>query len=194
MLVLILGLVVFLGVHSTNLLAPDWRSRQVDKWGLLPWKGLYSVVALLGLVLMVWGYAEARTAPVWLWVLPNWTSHLAAVLTIPAFILLAAAYIPGSHIKARVGHPMLLGVKFWAIAHLLANGSLADLLLFGGFLAWAVVLYIVLRRRDRAAGKLAAAPVLTRDIAVVVIGLVAWLVFVKWLHLWLIGRVPFVIG
>ncbi|SDU28264.1 NnrU family protein [Halopseudomonas salegens] len=194
MLALILGLVIFLGIHSTKMLAPAWRQQQISRIGLLPWKGLYSLVALLGLVLIVWGYGQARMAPVWLWESPTWTRHLAALLTIPAFILLVATYIPGSHIKARVGHPMLLAVKFWAIAHLLANGTLADLLLFGGFLVWAVVLYIASRRDDRASGYVPPAGKVTRDILVVIVGLVFWVIFAMWLHLWLIGRMPFAMG
>lgn len=191
MLALILGLLIFLGVHSTRLFAADWRTAQVERRGLRAWKGLYSVVVLVGLLLIIWGYGQARLAPTWLWVSPVWTRHLAALLTIPAFILLAATYVPGTHIKARVGHPMLLGVKFWALAHLIANGTLADLLLFGGFLAWAVALYVVLRRRDRLAGVSYPAAGVSRDGIAIVIGLVAWVVFALWLHGPLIGVHPF---
>ncbi|AQZ93919.1 NnrU family protein [Halopseudomonas phragmitis] len=191
MLALVIGLVIFLGVHSLRMLAPAWREQQVQRLGLMPWKGLYSLVALIGLVLIIWGYGQARLAPTWLWVPPVWTRHLAALLTIPAFILLVAAYLPGSKLKARVGHPMLLGVKFWALAHLIANGTLADLLLFGGFLVWATAAYVSNRRRDRLAGLVPASGQLSRDAAVVVVGLVTWVIFALWLHLWLIGRAPF---
>lgn len=191
MLALILGLVLFLGIHSTRLFAADWRVAQIDRRGLLAWKGFYAVVSLVGLLLIIWGYGQARLSPTWLWLSPMWTRHLAALLTVPAFILLAATYIPGTHIKARVGHPMLLGVKFWAIAHLIANGTLADLLLFGGFLAWAVALYVVLRRRDRLAGVRYPAVGFSRDLIAIVVGLVAWVVFAMWLHGALIGVRPF---
>lgn len=191
MLALILGLVLFLGIHSVRLFAADWRVAQIDRRGLLAWKGLYTVVAVVGLLLIIWGYGQARLSPTWLWVSPMWTRHLAALLTIPAFILLAATYVPGTRIKARVGHPMLLGVKFWAIAHLIANGTLADLLLFGGFLAWAVALYVVSRRRDRLAGVRYPAAGFSRDGIAIVIGLVAWVVFAMWLHGALIGVRPF---
>ena len=191
MLALILGLVLFLGIHSVRLFAADWRATQIDRRGLLAWKGLYPVVAVAGLLLIIWGYGQARLSPTWLWVSPMWTRHLAALLTIPAFILLAATYVPGTRIKARVGHPMLLGVKFWAIAHLIANGTLADLLLFGGFLAWAVALYVVSRRRDRLAGVRYPAVGFSRDLIAIVIGLVAWVVFAMWLHGALIGVRPF---
>ena len=153
MLLLILGLILFLGVHSTRLFAPEWRAKHIAAKGLMTWKGLYALVSIIGFVLIIYGYGQARLDPTWLWISPVWTRHLAALLTIPAFILLVATYIPGSCIKAKVGHPMLLGVKFWALAHLIANGSLADLLLFGGFLAWAVALFVVSRKRDRLAAR-----------------------------------------
>lgn len=191
MLWLIVGLVVFLGVHSVRLFAADWRATQIERRGLLVWKGAYALLSLLGLVLIIWGYGQARLSPEWLWVPPVWTRHLAALLNIPAFILLAATYVPGTHIKARVGHPMLLGVKFWALAHLIANGALADLLLFGGFLAWAVVLYITSRRRDRLAGIRYPAVGVSRDIIAIVVGLVGFVVFALVLHGPLIGVRPF---
>lgn len=191
MLALVLGLVIFIGVHSTRLFAGNWRERQVARMGQGAWKGLYSLVSLVGLLLIIWGYGQARLSPEWLWVSPVWTRHLAALLMIPAFILLAATYVPGTRIKARVGHPMLLGVKFWALAHLIANGTLADLLLFGGFLAWAVALFIVLRRRDRLAG-ISYPPVgVSRDLIAIVLGLVGFVVFALVLHGPLIGVRPF---
>lgn len=191
MLALVMGLLLFLGVHSTRLFAADWRARQVARIGLGPFKGGYALVSLVGLVLIVWGYGQARLDPTWLWISPVWTRHLAALLTIPAFILLAATYVPGTRIKARVGHPMLLGVKFWAIAHLFANGTLADLLLFGSFLAWAVALFVVLRRRDRLAGMSYPAGRAVRDAFAVGVGLAAWVLFALWLHGVLIGVKPF---
>lgn len=191
MLALVMGLLLFLGVHSTRLFAADWRARQVARIGPGPFKGGYALVSLVGLVLIVWGYGQARLDPTWLWIPPVWTRHLAALLTIPAFILLAATYVPGTRIKARVGHPMLLGVKFWAIAHLFANGTLADLLLFGSFLAWAVALFVVLRRRDRLAGMSYPAGRAVRDAFAVGVGLAAWVLFALWLHGVLIGVKPF---
>lgn len=191
MLVLVIGLLMFLGVHSTRMFAPQWRAKTIDRKGLGLWKGLYSVVAVIGLIMIVWGYGQARLDPVLLWMPPVWTRHLAALLTIPAFILLVATYVPHTHIKARVGHPMLLGVKFWAIAHLVANGMLADLLLFGGFLAWAVALYIVSRKRDRMAGVRYPKGQISRDAITVVVGLALWVAFALWLHGMLIGVKPF---
>lgn len=191
MTLLILGLLLFLGVHSVRIVAEDWRSRRVAAWGLNGWKGLVSVASIAGFALIVWGYGAARGAPVVLYVPPVWTKHVAALLTIPAFILVVAAYVPGTRIKRAVGHPMVAGVKSWAFAHLLANGNLADVVLFGGFLAWAVADYLSARRRDRAAGVVYIVGPVSRDIAAVVIGLVAWAVFAFWLHGLLIGVRPF---
>ena len=142
-------------------------------------------------MLIVWGYGVARGAPVVLFSPPVWAKHVAALLTIPAFILLVAAYVPGTRIKRAVGHPMVEGVKVWAFAHLLANGTLADVVLFGAFLVWAIVDYIAARRRDRAAGTVYVVGPITRDMVAVVVGLVAWAAFAFWLHTVLIGVRPF---
>ena len=190
MIVLILGLVVFLGAHSVRIVADDFRTRQIARFGERTWKGAYSVVSLVGFALIVWGYGLARAEPVAVWDPPTWTRHLAALLTIPAFILFAAAKGPVTRIKAAVGHPMVAGVKVWAVAHLISNGTLADVLLFGGFLAWAVADYASARRRDRVAGRRYAAGPIRHDVVAVVVGLAAWAVFALWLHAWLIGVRP----
>lgn len=191
MAILILGLVIFLGIHSTRIFAPGLRDGAVRSMGLLPWKALYSVISLVGFVLIIWGYGEARYTPTWVWVSPGWTRHLSALLLVPAFVLLAAAYVPGSHMKAKLGHPMVLGVKVWAFSHLISNGTLADILLFGGFLAWAIIYYAIARRRDRAKGVIYKAISAKRDLIAVVIGLAFYVAFVFVLHEWLIGVRPF---
>lgn len=191
MTLLILGLVIFLGMHSVRIFAEGFRSAQIARLGLGGWKAVYSLVSIVGFVLLVYGYGEARTAPVVLWSPPLWTRHVAALLTIPAFVLLAAAYVPGTRIKKAVGHPMVAGVKIWAFAHLLSNGMLADVLLFGGFLAWAVLDYMAARRRDRVAGTVYIAGPVARDVAAVAIGLAAWAAFAFWLHGVLFGVRPF---
>lgn len=191
MAMLVLGLVLLLGVHSTRLIAPGLRDAGVARLGLLPWKILYAVLSLIGLVLIVQGYGEARMAPTLLWAPPVWTRHLAALLTLPAFVLMACAYVPGTRIRAKLGHPMVAGVKIWAFAHLIANGTLADLLLFGSFLVWSVVMFATLRRRDRAAGLRRPAGSASRDAVAIVAGIVGWAVFAGWLHLALIGVKPF---
>lgn len=191
MTALVAGLLLFLGLHSVRIFADDWRRQQIAQRGLKRWKGVYSLVSLVGLVLIVWGYGQARQSPVVLWVPPVGTRHLAAALTLPAFILLTAADMPRNAIKAKLHHPMVLGVKLWAFAHLLANGNLADVLLFGGFLLWAIVLFAVSRRRDRREGTVYRPGTTGGTIATVVVGTVAWVVFAFWAHAWLIGVAPF---
>ena len=188
---LVLGLLLFLGIHSIRIVADGWRMARVARLGENRWKGLYSLASALGLGLVVWGYGLSRAEPVVLWVPPGWTRHLAALLTLPAFILIAAAYVPGSRIKAAVGHPMVAGVKVWAIAHLLSNGNLADVLLFGAFLIWAVADFRSARQRDRAAGVSYRPGTAARDGLVVAAGTGVWTLFAGFAHLWLIGVRPY---
>ncbi len=190
MTLLIVGLILFLGAHSTRVFADDWRGQMIDRLGEKPWKGLISVLSLIGFVLIVIGYGAARTEPVVLWTPPVWTRHLAIPLTLVGFILLVAAYVPRNGIKAKIGHPMVASVKIWALAHLLANGTLADLLLFGSFLVWAVLDFARSRRRDRAEGHRYPAGSLPRTLLTVLIGVVAWAVFAMFLHTRWIGVSP----
>lgn len=191
MTLLLLGLVLFLGIHSSRVFADGTRSAFIAQRGAGAWKGLYTVVSLLGFALLVWGYGVARQQPVVLWTTPTWLRHVAALLTLISFVLLAAAYVPGNGIKARLHHPMTLGVKVWALAHLLANNTLADVLLFGGFLAWSIAVFAAARRRDRTQGLTYASGSASRTALTVVVGIVSWVVFALWLHGWLIGVRPF---
>ena len=191
MTVLILGLIIFLGVHSTRIVADGWRTAQLKRLGEGAWKGIYSLISLAGFGLIVWGFSLARQQPVVLWTPPVAMRHVAALLTLIAFVLLVAAYVPRNAIKARLHHPMVLAVKTWAFAHLLANGTLADLLLFGAFLAWAVVCYIAEKKRDRAALTQYPAGTAGGTAATVVVGIAAWALFAFWLHGLLIGVRPF---
>jgi uncharacterized membrane protein len=188
---LLLGLAIFLGVHSTRVVADPWRTATIARVGDKPWKAIYSLLSIAGFVLIVVGYGAARQAPAVLYSPPAWTRHLAALLTIPAFVLVAAAYVRFNSIKRAVGHPMVAGVKVWALAHLLANGTLADVLLFGGFLVWAVLSFTAARRRDRAAGTVYPAGTAARNAVTVAIGLGAWAAFAFALHRPLIGVGPF---
>lgn len=188
---LILGLVLFLGAHSVRIVADDWRTARLAAVGERPWKLVYSLISIVGFVLIVYGYGQARLAPVVLYAPPVWTKHLAALLTLPAFILIAAAYVKGTRIKARVGHPMVLGVKLWAFAHLISNGTLADVVVFGSFLLWAVLDYIAARRRDRAAGTVYPVGPVSRDLIAIGVGGLAWAIFGFALHGPLIGVRPF---
>ena len=191
MLVLILGLVIFLGVHSVSIVAPGWRTATVARLGERPWKGLYSLASAAGLALIVVGYGLARRDPVVLYAPPAALRHLALVVMLPVFPLLFAAYLPG-RIRAAAKHPFLLAVKLWALAHLLANGMLADVLLFGAFLAWAVADRISVKRRPAAQTHEvpAAPPAAANDAIALIGGLVVYAVFVLRAHRWLIGVSP----
>jgi uncharacterized membrane protein len=188
MTLLLFGLVLFLGVHSLSIVAPAWRDAQVRLRGEKAWKGLYSVVALVGFVLLIVGYGQARQAPVVVYVPPTGLRHLAWLLMLPVFVLLFASNLPG-RIKTLTRHPMLLATKLWAVAHLLANGMLADLLLFGGFLAWAVIDRISMKRRTQRATP-GLPPGRWNDLIAVVGGLAVYALFIGGLHTWLIGVAP----
>ncbi|HLT63415.1 MAG TPA: NnrU family protein [Pseudohongiella sp.] len=190
MSLLIAGLVIFLGTHSIALFAPAAREKLRNKLGLSLWKVLYSLVSVAGLVLIVMGYGQSRMDPHWLWYPPVALRHIAILLTLIAFILLAAAYVPGNRLKAKIGHPMYVAVKTWAFAHLLANGTVADVLLFGGFMVWAIAGFAISRRRDRIAGVQRPAGSMKGDMLTVVAGVISWAVFAMVLHTMLIGVSP----
>lgn len=191
MLQLVLGLLIFLGVHSVRVVAEDWRQKTRTRVGESTWKAAYASLSVLGFVLIVWGFGLVRQAPVVLWSPPTGLRHLASLLTLLAFVCLAAAYWPGNKIKAWVHHPMTVSVKLWAFAHLVSNGNVGHVLLFGAFLIWAVLVYRAARQRDRTAGTLYPAGTLGATLATVAIGTAAWLVFAFWLHGLLIGVRPF---
>lgn len=191
MVYLIAGLLMFLGVHSLRIVSDGWRTRTLARLGEGTYKGIYSVLSIVGLGLVIYGFGIARETPTLLWTAPVGMRHAASLLTLVAFVLLAAAYVPRNGIKAKLHHPMVLGVKSWALAHVLVNGNLAHLVLFGGFLAWAVVDFIAARRRDRAAGTQYPAGTLSGTVAAVLLGLIAWAAFAFKLHGLLIGIRPF---
>ncbi len=197
MTILLLGLVVFLGMHSLSVFNHAARNRLVARLGEKPWKGLYSAVSLLGFVLIVVGYGAARGQPVVLYQPPVWTRHLALLLMAPVFVLVIASNIhTHSAIKRATKHPLLLATKLWATAHLISNGNLADVLLFAGFLAWAVLTRISLKRRvvspvasganKAATGRSSVWP----DVIAVVVGLGFYAWFLLKGHAWLIGVSP----
>ena len=188
---LLAGLVLFLGVHSVRLFADGWRTQVLNAWGAGAWRAGYSLLSLAGLALIVWGFGLVRQTPVQLWSPPTGMRHLAALLTLLAFVLLAAAYVPGNQIKARLHHPMVVGVKLWAFAHLLANGNVGHVLLFGSFLGWAVLSFLAAKRRDRREAKVYAAGKAGATGVTVALGVAAWMAFTLWLHGWLIGVRPF---
>ena len=191
MTLLIAGLLLFLGIHSVRIVADDFRTAQIARLGANGWKGLFALLSIAAFAMIVWGFGLARQQPVLLWATPSWLRHAASLLTLVAFVLVTAAYVPGNAIKGRLHHPMVLGVKLWAFAHLIANNTLADLLLFGGFLLWAVLSFRAAKSRDRAAGTVYPAGTTSGTVITVVIGVAAWAAFAFWAHAALIGMRPF---
>ena len=186
---LIIGLLVFFAAHSVSIVNVAWRDRVAARIGLMAWQGLYALVALVGLLLIIRGYGLARQDPVLLYLPPDGFRHVAMLLLIFVFPLLLATYIPG-RIKTVTKHPMLVATKLWALGHLLANGTLADVLLFGSFLVWAVVDRISLKRRTPP--PVSGLPSSRfNDALVIVLGLALSVAFLYWGHGWLIG-VPLV--
>lgn len=185
---LIVGLILFLGLHSISIFASDWRDRTAARIGEKKWQGIYSILAIAGFVLIVWGYGIARQQPVVLYLPPVAVRHLALSLMIPVFPLLLAAYMPG-RIQKAVGHPMLVAVALWSLSHLLANGMLADVLLFAPFLIWSVLDLLSMRWREPRPVE-GAPPSKWNDLIAVVAGLALYGIFVLWLHRWLIGIPP----
>jgi len=190
MQLLILGLVLFLVTHSVRIFADGWRTRSIARIGEKPWKAIVAVLSLVSLVLIVWGFGQARMHPHLLYAPSAMMRHLNSLFTLVAMIFIAAAFVPRNHFKAMFGHPMILGVKAWAFGHLLAIGYLRDLLLFGTFLAWAIVAYMAARRRDRAAGVHYQDGSIGGDVIAIVVGVAIWALFAFWLHLKLIGVNP----
>ena len=188
---LILGLVLFLGVHSLRIFAEDRRQHWVEQWGEKRFKGLYALASLIGFALLCWGFAQSKLNPVVVWTPPLGLRHLASLLVLIASVLVVSAYVPGNHIKARIGHPMYAGVKLWALAHLLSNGLLAEIILFGAFLVWSVLGFRASRRRDRLAQVPASQAHLRATLIAMALGLVFYAVFAFVLHAYFFGVRPF---
>jgi uncharacterized membrane protein len=188
--VLILGLVLFLGMHSLRIFADGWRARQIARLGEKKWKGLFALTSLIGFALICWGFGLARHHPVLLYTPLPWLVRLNVLFTLVAFVLFVAARVPRNGIRARLHHPQVLAVKVWAFGHLLATGMLHDVVLFGAFLLWAVVLFAASRRRDRREGTVYPPGTAKGTIIAVVAGVVSWALFAFWLHALLIGVKP----
>jgi uncharacterized membrane protein len=190
MAILVLGLVLFLGVHSTRIFADGWRTAMIAKMGALPWKALYAIASIAGFVVIVIGFKMARQETLVLWVSPAWMKHATAVLMMLSFILFVAAYIPRNWFKTRLHHPQVLSVKTWAVAHLLSVGVAADVVLFGAFLLWAVLSFRAARQRDRANNTVYPPYNAIGTVVTIATGLVAWSIFALLLHGPLIGVRP----
>ena len=187
---LALGLVIFLGIHSIRIVDESARSKAIARFGEGPWKGLYSLGSLIGFALIVWGFAQARSDVPELWSPPIWARHAAMLLMLISMLLIGGYILKKSHIAVAVHHPMLWGVAVWALAHLIANGSAADLLMFGAFLVWALADLASSYRRDRRKAVVYPAPEWGATIGAVVVGLILWGLLIGGLHLWLFGVSP----
>ncbi|MBD9648098.1 NnrU family protein [Ensifer sp. ENS09] len=195
MAILVLGIILFLGLHLIRVVAPGFRAGVIESRGKGTWMGIYAILSLIGLCLIIYGFGQARSETGMLYDPPVFMRHIALLLMLFAFIFLAAGFLPAGRIAVAVKHPQVLSIKVWALAHLLANGETSSVLLFGSFLAWAVILRISLKRRERAGERVL--PVFksaTNDVLAVIIGLVAYVLFVWKLHEWLIGVAPVVMG
>jgi len=187
MLLLIAGLILFLGIHSLPMFT-EKRAALEEKFGVLGYKGLFAVVSAIGFVMIIYGYGAARAeGPAIIYDPPFWLRHVTMLFMVPVFIFLVAAYVP-CRIKKALKHPMLVAVKLWAFSHLLTNGDLASVLLFGSFLVWAVADRISLKRRGLGGGAVMTKdPGKFSDIIVILVGLGLYVLFAFRLHVLLIG-------
>lgn len=190
MLFLILGLILLIGMHLLPVAAPHTRDAFTARHGRMAWRILFSLTSLAGLVLVVWGFGETRSHPVFLWTPPLWTRHAAVLLNLVAVILVTAGYVPGNHLKKALAQPQYAGIKLWALAHLLANGRLGDVILFGAVLAWAVIAFAITRRRDRSLGVVHAPGTGSGTLFTVLAGAAAWALITFSLHRLVIGVPP----
>ena len=190
MTVLVIGLLLFLGVHSVRIFADPWRTAMRARIGAGAWKGVYSLISLAGFGLVIWGFKQAWVQPLVVWTPPEGMRHLAGLLMAFAFVLLVATYVPRNNIKARLHHPMILSVKVWALAHLLANGMLVDVVLFGSLLLWSVLNFRAARQRDRAENIQYPPGTPGATMLTVFVGLAAWAAMAFWLHGYLFGVRP----
>lgn len=188
MFILIIGLILFFTLHSLVIFAPRWREKKRQQWGRAAWRWIYSLGSLAGIALIGWGYAQARITPIVIYLPPAWSKHATDLLMLAVFPMIYAAFLP-CRIRTWLRYPDLVAIKLWAAAHLLANGMLADVLLFGSFMAWAVVNRISLKHRVRILPSGAPSPF--NDLVAIIAGLVTYLIIAFYLHLKVIGVVPF---
>ena len=190
MAIMIIGLILFLGVHSSSIWFSSVRGNFIAKHGETAWKILYSAISLIGFIAILYGYSKARMNPVYVYTTTIGMHHLAALLMLFAFTFLAAAYVPKNGIKARFHHPMVISVMFWAVAHLLVKGTVASIVLFGSFLVWAILSFISARKRDRKNHTSYAQGQRSATLVTIAIGVIAWFVFAMWVHVAWLGIQP----
>ncbi|MES5098832.1 NnrU family protein [Agrobacterium sp. BA1120] len=191
MLLLLICLLLFFVTHSLRFIAPGIRAGMISRLGEGPFKGIYSVVSIIVILLVAYAFGQARRVTGMLYDPPIWMSHIAVTLMLFAMICLVASCLPAGHIVAKTKHPLILALKIWAFSHLLANGETSSVILFASFLAWGVVMRILLKRRARA-GEVVTRPFVSAryDIIAVVLGVLLWAAFIWKLHEWLIGVQP----
>ena len=189
MALFLIGLIIFLGSHSCRIFAESWRNQMIDRIGEVKWKGLYTIISLIGFVIMVIGYGQARQNTVVLWQPNSFLIYIALALNLIAFIFLAGSSPSNNAIRLKLKHPMILGVKVWALAHLISNGTLVDLILFGAFLIWSVLDFRSARKRPIHIAE--QAQVSTKaTVITIAIGVILWVAFIFGLHQYLIGVSP----
>jgi uncharacterized membrane protein len=188
--IMILGLAVFIGAHVLVTLR-EQRAGVIARLGEGPYKGLFSLVSLIGIVLIAYGFARYRAAGmIEVWYPPTWMRHITVLLMWPAVVCVVAAYIPGE-IKRVLKHPMLVGVKLWALAHLLSNGDLGSIILFGSILGWAVFDRISLKRRSDPGAPQIPSGGRGNDVLAVIVGTLLYLALGFWFHPYVIGAPAF---
>lgn len=190
MAILVLGLVIFLGLHSTRIFAEGARANAMARLGENQWKGLYSLLSAIGLVLIVWGFARARFDAAQLWTPPPGARHATILLMLASMLLLAGYFVKRSHIAVAVHHPMVWSVAVFGAAHLIANGSAADVLLFGAFLVWALADLASSYARDRRNAVVYPEPSWGATFGATVLGLALFAAIGLWLHGLLFGVSP----
>jgi len=190
MIALVLGLVLFLGTHSTRIFSENGRAKAIARLGEGRWKGIYSLLSLVGFALIIWGFGRVRSGAAQLWTPPVWARHATILVMLISLILIGAYIFKKSHIAVAVHHPMVWGVALWAAGHLIANGSTADLLLFGAFLVWAVAALVSAYSRDTRNSVVYPAPGWGATIGAIALGVVLWIALLGGLHLWLFGVSP----
>lgn len=192
MLMLVVGLVIFICVHSIRVVAPNWREMHLEKTGLVQWRTRFILLSVLSLALIVLGYQKMRLEPIWLWFPPIVVQHISALVMLVALFALGSAMIPKTSLKSKMGYPFLIAVKLWAFAHLMSNGTLADVILFGSLLVWSVVSFAVYRRRDRRNGVVREEGGVQYNLMAFVFAMVSWFAIVFFLHKAVIGVSPLV--
>lgn len=195
MLILVIGLVIFFCLHSVRLVAPQWRESSMKEHGEMRWKMRFGLLTLMSTAFIVMGYMQMRIEPIWLWFPPVWTRHLAGLLVLVALFFVGSALVKNSTMKNKMGYPMLIGVKIWAFAHLISNGTLADVMIFGSFLVWSIVSFAVNRRRDRLAGVVyeqSEDSSVPANLIAFVFAMMSWFTIVFYLHQAIIGVSPLV--